>query len=672
MNFSLRKKEKKIKAEKTAEIKKNGSAKKKKLSRLFSLSLIVNLIVRFTDFLYKFLIKSFAGRVFTAYSAEQRAFENGAVKRYFNGGLVPVEKSRRVKQFFERVFETSFFLNKLKAYGLYLLRLPVRVYGTFFLSYGVYSAMVYATQLFVFETVDYNSVVITTSGACILLALPLMSSSKKSLGRAILNGYLTSIIFIDALGFKTESLDIDVVYRKKRYNSPLLWGMAAGLVTAVVTPLYLPVGILIFLFLAMVFVSPELGIVTSIFMIPFCSLSGAPSIALTALVGISSLSYITKLLRGKRIFRVKIIDLSIIAFMVILIMGGIITVGGIESFESALLSCVLIFGFFCVVNLMRTEKWLDRCVNALVFSSVSVAVIGVLEYSLGLASNGWVDTSKFSYIEGRAVSLFDNPNILAMYLVLSFPLLLAKASRASAKKEKLLSFAAVVSVVLCVIFTWSRGAWLAIIVSTLLYLAIRTRKTVSVIIAFLLTLPAIQIFIPEGIKLRFMSIGDIADSSTYYRVYTWRGTLVAIKDNLFGGIGYGQDAFSEVYPQYAYSGMEAAEHTHSLFLQITLGVGIFGLLIFLVFLFLFAQKNFEFLKSNDDRKLTAMSSAAFCGVVGALVMGLFDNVWYNYRILFLFWIVAGISCAYIRFGDRDKKRAYLTHDVSPSSATLDI
>ncbi len=670
MSLSLRKKEKKSRAEKTAEVKKTYNAHKKKISRLFSLSLIVNLIVRFTDFLYNFLIKSIAGRVFTAYSSEQRAFEQGAVKCYIGEGIVPLERSRKIKQFFERVLETSFFLNKLKVFGLYLLRLPLKTYGKFLLSFGVYSAVVYATQLFIFE-MAVDNIALFTSISCILLSLPLVSSGK-SLGRSILSGYLANILFIDVLGFKSESLDIDVATEKRRQSFSILWGMIAGLLTVVVSPLYLPIAILGFLFLAMVFVSPEIGIVISIFMVPFCSLLGHPSVALTILVGISSFSYIVKLLRGKRIFKIKIIDLSIIAFMIMIMMGGIITVGGSESFRSALLSCILIFGFFCVVNLMRTEKWLDRCVNALVFSSVSVAVIGVLEYSLGLATKGWVDLSKFSYIEGRAVSLFDNPNILAMYLVLTFPLILAKASRARVRKEKILGFLSILAVLLCVIFTWSRGAWLALIVSTVFFLATRTRKTVSVIIAILLTLPVVNFFIPLGIKTRFMSIVDLTDSSIYYRLYTWKGTLAAIKDNFLGGIGYGNEAFSEIYPSYAYSGMEAAEHSHSMFLQILLALGIFGLLIFGVFLFLFVQKNFEFLKNNNDRKITLMSSAAFSGIIGALVMGAFDNVFYNYRILFLFWVVAGISCAYIRFGNRDKKRGYVTRDTTPTSADLDI
>lgn len=665
------KKERKKDQSASAENTSNKPTGKKRLSKLFSLSIFINLLSKFTDVLYDALINSFIGHIFTAYSSEQLAFERGAVRNYFKGGLISTTHSRKIKQNVERIFETSFFINKLKLACKRMLRYPLKVYGMFLISFGMYSAFIYALKTFLIGEGLPPTDDLWVSGISIVIALPLMSSSE-SLGRAVKNGRLTSAIFIDAFGFKDENFEIDSGKSSRKYNFSFFWGMIAGLITFFLPTSYLPIGIALLLFFSMIFVSPEIGVIISIFMIPFCSLFANPSIAITIFAGISILSYLIKLFKGKRIFKVELIDLSVIAFLVIIFMGGMITVGGRDSLFAAIMSCVLIFGFFCVVNLMRTEKWLNRCVLALVSSSVIVSIIGVLEYTLGFAASGWVDTSKFGYIEGRATSLFDNPNVLAMYLVLSFPLLLAKASDATTKKGKLIGGGSVLATILCVVFTWSRGAWLALIASTLLFLIIRSRKTLSAIIVFLLTLPAISFIVPLGIRLRFASIGDITDSSTYYRVYTWRGSINAIKENIFSGYGYGASTFAEIYPQYAYAGMEAAQHSHSLFLQILFGVGIFGLLIFAVFLLLFAQKNFEHIKNGSDNNIQKMSSAAFCSVIAALVMGLFDNIWYNYRIFFLFWIVAGISCAYVRLGDREKKRDYIDHGLTPDSATIDI
>ena len=93
---------------------------------------------------------------------------------------------------------------------------------------------------------------------------------------------------------------------------------------------------------------------------------------------------------------------------------------------------------------------------------------------------------------------------------------------------------------------------------------------------------------------RFLSITNLFDSSISYRIYTWRGTLNMIGDHWFQGIGYGNDAFATVYPNYAYAGMESAQHSHSLFLQIIATMGVVTLVIFVIAIFLNIQKCFEY------------------------------------------------------------------------------
>jgi len=169
-----------------------------------------------------------------------------------------------------------------------------------------------------------------------------------------------------------------------------------------------------------------------------------------------------------------------------------------------------------------------------------------------------------------------------------------------------------------------------------------------------------------------MSIGDLADSSTMYRVYTWKGTLEAIKEYFWGGIGYGPTAYGEIYPRFAYAGIEAAEHSHSLFLQILLGMGIGGLLIFLAVVLLSAQMNFEYIKTAKDRTSKLMVAASLCAVLASLFMGAFDFIWYNYRIFFLFWAILGLACACIRVGNDEKRRHDFQAVSEDTLASMDI
>ena len=170
-----------------------------------------------------------------------------------------------------------------------------------------------------------------------------------------------------------------------------------------------------------------------------------------------------------------------------------------------------------------------------------------------------------------------------------------------------------------------------------------------------------------------MSIGDLADSSTYYRVLTWRGSLDAILDNLFVGYGYGTAAFETAYPSYAYSGIEAAEHSHSLYLQILFGMGLLGFAVFFIVMLFFAQKNLEFFAKAELRKNQAnVAVAAFVAFISALVMGMFDYIWYNNRIFFLFWAVIGLSCAAVRISDSIAERTESEIVFDRRSAFIDI
>ena len=193
----------------------------------------------------------------------------------------------------------------------------------------------------------------------------------------------------------------------------------------------------------------------------------------------------------------------------------------------------------------------------------------------------------------------------------------------------------------------------------LVFFLMYSKKTLVFLVSFLPVVPIASIFVPNSIERRFLSIGDLADSSTMYRVYTWKGTLECIKDNIFGGIGYGSSAFQTVYPQYAYAGIESAQHSHSLYLQILLGTGIVGLIAFGIVMLLFTQMNLEYIKNattgeNEAGRLIAIVCS--CAALGLLVFGLFDYSWYSYRVFFAFWVILGVSCANIRVYKEEQRK----------------
>ena len=111
-------------------------------------------------------------------------------------------------------------------------------------------------------------------------------------------------------------------------------------------------------------------------------------------------------------------------------------------------------------------------------------------------------------------------------------------------------------------------------------------------------------------------------------------------------------------------GIETAEHSHSLFLQIMISMGIAGMIVFAAIILFFFQKNFEYLRSPSDRSSYVLTTVGISTVMSFLVMGVFDYIWYNYRIFFLFWIVIAISVATVRVGKAEIRK---TEDIDRSS-----
>ncbi len=644
---------------------------KRNVAGLAGISLIVYLFDKLSDVIYNALINGFFGYIFTVYDSELDAYKNGYIVSYFKGGSKTRKFLRAVREYLSRNFETSFILKKIRRSVLKLAFVPLKTYGSFFLSFGIYTLLVYFinTLLPITGTSDIDYLYVGV-GICVI-ALP-MYFSALSLADAVRKGRITSAIFVDAFGYRDEAFENTNAKKRNRSGVAVLFGIVAGILTFVIHPMMILGSLLISLITVLIMITPEIGVLMSLFGLPFFSLAENPAFLLATLVLLTTFSYVIKLIRGKRIFKLELIDLAVMLFLAIILFSGAITVGGRNSYYSALISCSLMCGYFLVVNLIRTQKWLHRCVLALVSSGTVVAVIGVLQYILGASVKQWLDTSYFSDIEGRTTSLFENPNYLGAYLALIFPFVLYQTIVGRSKKERLLGFISCIMFVICAVFTWSRGAWLAIIISSLIFFVIFTRKTMRVIFGALLSLPFLPFVLPSNVVTRFMSIGDMADSSTMYRVYTWRGSIEMVKEYFWGGIGYGTEAFAQLYPVYAYAGIESAVHSHSLYLQILIGMGIGGLACFAFLIVLYVQKSLEYLKVPSSRDSFLITAAAMVSFLALLIMGVFDYVWYNYRIFFLFWTVIAIGVACIRIGKKELSRLVVSKEMDDYFGAIDV
>lgn len=316
------------------------------------------------------------------------------------------------------------------------------------------------------------------------------------------------------------------------------------------------------------------------------------------------------------------------------------------SLQPGILSVAFILFALALYNAVTVRQQLDALVVLMVLAATLVSLYGILQYMLGWGyqSAAWVDSDMFSSISFRAPSTLDNPNMAGQYLILTIPLGGAKLLSVRDVGRRIFYFCCCGVMCLCMILTFSRGAWLGLLFAGAVFLVLVNPRFILLAPVVPVALVALYFVLPETVVSRFTSIGDLSDNSTSYRVYIWMGVLAMLKDGYWlCGIGPGDAAFNQIYPAYSYNAI-VAPHAHNLFLQIICDAGICALAVFFIILFQYFRTLCVALRDGSDWTGRILQIAFLSGVCGFLVQAMTDYSFYNYRVMFLFWAYLALGC----------------------------
>ena len=334
------------------------------------------------------------------------------------------------------------------------------------------------------------------------------------------------------------------------------------------------------------------------------------------------------------------LSLPVAVYALCYLAGTLTSVDVRSSLPVGVLTLAFIFFSLAICRATETREQLDLLTALLVTVGAAVAFYGILQYVFkwGYQSAAWVDEDMFSSIQFRVGSTLQNPNMLGQYLILTISLGGAKLLGAKDIRRRLYYFACCGVMCVCMILTYSRGAWLGLLIAGAAFFLLWQPRLLVLVPFALLALFAV---LPETVTARFTSIGDLADQSTSYRVSIWLGTVRMLRDGywLFG-IGPGTAAFNRVYPFYSYEAI-IAPHSHNLFLQIVCDAGVFALLAFLWVLLRYFRTLCASLGDRTDGAARLLRIGFIAGVLGFLVQAMTDYSFYNYRVMLLFWAYLG-------------------------------
>lgn len=620
-----------------------------------------------TAFLYAYIAASLIGQLRTVYVRLQAAYERGVISAALRS-----RRKRHDRVFFRirlalaSAIEQSVGYCTMAKLRRILLRCSLNTYGIFSFFFGCFTVVSYLMAQYFREDEPVSYLV--TGAAMIVLALPLLLSDRP-LGRALGSSVVFRRLLVNICGIPAEKLDGIDRERGERgeeyYFLSLLLAVALGLLCALssIAPYTVPLLILILVVLQLVMLYPEIGLLAIAFFAPLMTLFDGehPTLLLLCGVGVTMLAFILKLIGGKRVFRPDLLDSCVLALAALYLFGGLVTRGGRESLASSLVYVALLCYYVLVVGLVRAQAWVRRLVGAISLSLVLVAALGIAQYLFADLGLQYVDTTLFADLGARVFSTLENPNMLAEYLILCLPVLL---SLTITQKRPLHAFWMLLGcglVCVCLVLTWSRGAWLGAVACALLFVLLIGHKALSYLLLAAAPTAAVLFYLPEQMLRRFGSIASMQDSSIRYRVHLWEGVGNMLRDYWYCGVGVGESAFCEVYSRYALPGIAGAMHAHNLYLQLLCELGIVGLIVFAITIVMFICYALSYIAGRGERGGRMTVLGGMCGVLAVLLMGLTDHVFYNYRIFLLFWLLIGVVVAQIRVGRAEIMRTEPSH-----------
>jgi len=351
--------------------------------------------------------------------------------------------------------------------------------------------------------------------------------------------------------------------------------------------------------------------------------------------------------RAEQRIRVDVLGPYTVAYMGLILCAFIFSLSLRYSLRFVLfhLTCFLIV--LVVVSSIERYEQLQKMLVIVGVGLFAAAVFGCYQSYVGVAVvPGFQDAVLNAGMPGRVYSFFDNPNNFAEIIVMLTPLVLALLFNARTYRGKFLALVVIGAAVVAIGATYSRSGWIGLVGAVVLFFAFRNWRLVPVLtVVVIAAIP----FMPQTIYNRILTIGDMRDSSTLYRISILKSTATLLKDFWLRGVGLGSDVMRKVFETYPpmHDGRFPI-HTHNNYLQVWGEVGIFGLLAYLATLFGHLKAGVKAYVSSTDRRLKTMLAASISAMCGIMVISFAEYTWFYPRNMFLFWFLFAVIAVCVK------------------------
>ncbi|HER24497.1 MAG TPA: tetratricopeptide repeat protein [Candidatus Atribacteria bacterium] len=383
--------------------------------------------------------------------------------------------------------------------------------------------------------------------------------------------------------------------------------------------------------------------------------------------------YLISFLREENItFKRNKISLPLVLLFLIVIFSFIKNGFSMSILHDGIIFLAYFILYFLILKNIKNQYQFKSFIQLFFLTSFIIALYTILHY---------YDFISYLQEYGKVASLIGQKNWISNYIALIFPLMFSFYLLEKVKKKKMIHFISLSFLYTALIICQSRGIWISLSLSLLFgvflifkfnsfHLFKENKKwLILLLISFIIITLIYSIDNPLNISpltvtQRVLSTFEEKDPSINTRILMWRVTGQMIKDKplLGGGIGsfkinyldY-QAGFLKEHPEYNQYWTNAKE-AHNEYLQIGAEIGLFGLGIILLLILKLYSLFINFLKKETDSKRKLIFWGLLIGMTSFLIHNLFTFPLHVPALGSAFFVILGLSAAYIRNYDLSEER----------------
>ena len=496
-----------------------------------------------------------------------------------------------------------------------LLDTSVGSFGVFLFFTGLYSLAAFFVNTYAGNDVSLYRML--CSALISLVGLLLMPMRRSLLG-GIRQSLFLSFITEEMLAVSPFALDTEK-NGKKRIAWAVIFGTVLGMLGFFVSPVYL-LGILLGIAgVAAVIYSPEGGLCISAFLLPIASPTLVGGIAV-----LSGISYLFKLLVGKRNFYLTTADIFVFLFTLAIGLAGVVTPFKDENSGIFIITVAIVY-ILCV-NLVRSGKQLSQLLSALNSGALILGLCCIFAAlfpgELGNVGSYICEKSNFLYL-----------------LPLLLPASLCTALNRGAFSSGVITCCVILT---AAALTFSESMYLAVILTATLFFLGAFRKRLTVICISLISCIGIMTLFATGIIK-----GDMLYLSTD------AGAVHTAFKYFVSGAGFGEKAFEFAFRSAGFSGGSA-----DIFTAVIIAGGAAVLLLFAVMLVFLLRRGIRFLSAKREKSFSYPAGASLAILCALILCGVFSGEWASFRNIILFSMACGCISSLPRIYEREVGNEY--------------